>query len=126
MAAPRCSALRTLCVHRSVWVRCTVSTLTNGVVCRGELVAQYLVNGDGNADAGLPMLTGKPNVTLMMGIQSQNCTENPTFCQFNQAQLMMCDCENDRPPPPPPPTRVHTRHGPPPPCSPAVAHLIYV
>jgi hypothetical protein len=27
----------------------------------------------------------------MMGIQSQNCTENPTFCNFHQAQLMMCD-----------------------------------
>ena len=44
-----------------------------------------------NATGELPMLTGVPNVSLMMGVQSQNCSENPTFCGFSQAQIMMCD-----------------------------------
>ena len=57
---------------------------------RCELVAKYL-NTSGAA-AGLPMLPGStPNASLLMGIQSQNCTENPTFCGFSQAQIMMCD-----------------------------------
>ena len=37
-----------------------------------------------NATGELPMLTGVPNVSLMMGVQSQNCSENPTFCGFSQ------------------------------------------
>ena len=30
-------------------------------------------------------------VALLAGIQSQNCTENPAFCGFNQVQLDDCD-----------------------------------
>ena len=30
-------------------------------------------------------------VALLAGIQSQNCTENPSFCRYNQAQLDDCD-----------------------------------
>ena len=44
-----------------------------------------------NATGQLPMLTGVQNVSLMMGVQSQNCSENPSFCHFNQAQIMLCD-----------------------------------
>eukprot|EP01051_Picozoa_sp_SAG22_P022243 SAG22_NODE_5256_length_1052_cov_0.945435_1_plen_328_part_10 len=56
---------------------------------RCELVAKYLKTT--NDTAALPMETGAQNVSLLMGIQSQNCTENPDFCNFNHAQIMMCD-----------------------------------
>lgn len=81
-------------VDRKQWVIQLGSSSSGIDMCldpaRCELVAKYLnVSG---AAAGLPMLAGNtPNTSLMMGIQSQNCTENPTFCNFNQAQLMMCD-----------------------------------
>jgi hypothetical protein len=57
---------------------------------RCELVVRDAL-AKSNATGQVPMLSGAPNVSLMMGIQSQNCSENPTFCRFNQAQLMMCD-----------------------------------
>eukprot|EP00658_Telonema_sp_P-2_P001626 TRINITY_DN10609_c0_g2_i3.p1 TRINITY_DN10609_c0_g2~~TRINITY_DN10609_c0_g2_i3.p1 ORF type:complete len:255 (-),score=48.04 TRINITY_DN10609_c0_g2_i3:2-766(-) len=55
-----------------------------------ELVATRLTAS--NRTAFLPMHDGlQANISLGLGILSQDCTENPDFCGFNQAQLMMCD-----------------------------------